>query len=146
MRIPQIMAFPIAAAFALFAAGCLAGCHKAKPAPSIDGLSEALDRSAEKELPAPSLADEQIIVPAKPGQIDAQTAEIVHTFAGAGASAVSSVDGQGRVSIMGSVPENEVDAFKAALRHEKAAPPPSPSTSTRLIEVLIESVAASPSP
>jgi hypothetical protein len=130
--------------FAVVVAGCMAGCQKQKPAPSIQGLSDALQMSAEKAIPVPSLADEQIIIPDRPGIED--TPEVEHLFATAGATAVSSIDSQGRVSIMGDVPEVNVEALKAALRHERATMEPGPYTSTRLIEVLIENTAASPSP
>jgi hypothetical protein len=126
---------------------CLAGCHRQKPLPSIDGLSAALERSAEKTLSAPSLADEQIIVSASSGESGAQTSEIVRAFAAAGGTAVSSVNAQGQVSILASIPEPNVAAFKAALRHEQLpiqkGPAPGPSAPTRLIEVLIE---ATPTP
>ena len=142
MRIPPIM---VVVAVAL--AGCLGGCHKQKPPPSVDGLTAALERSAEQTIPTPSLADEQIILPARPGETDAQTTEIVNTFAAAGATAVSRRDDKGQVaSIMANVPEINVDAFKAALRHEKVTMQNGPSSPTRLIEVLIEYPAASPTP
>jgi hypothetical protein len=122
------------------------GCHKATPPPSIDGLSTALEKTAEQALPAPSLADEQIIVPARPGQADAQTAEILQLFADAGSTAVSSVNPQGRISILGDVPVVNVDALKAGLQHEKVPMQKGPASPTRLIEVLIEKPAPSPTP
>lgn len=126
--------------------GWLGGCHRQKPPPSIDGLSEALERSAEKTLGAPSLADEQIIVAAKPGETDAQTAEIRRVFADAGGTAVSSVNAQGQISILADIPEVNVAAFKAALRHEPAAMRKGPALPARLIEVLLENTPASPTP
>jgi hypothetical protein len=119
-------------------AGSFAACHKQRPPPSIDGLSAALERSAEKTLAAPSLADEQIDVPAKAGQTDSQTREITRAFAAAGGTAVSSVNAEGQISILGAIPEVNVAAFKAVLRHEPAAMQKGPATPTRLIEVLIE--------
>ena len=141
MRIPPAMFLPIAVALA----GCLAGCHQQKPPPSIDGLSAALERSAEQTLTAPTLANEQVILPARPGKADAQAAEVLRAASAAGGAAVRSIDAQGQVSILATIPENNAAAFKAALRYEKV-PMEKPSPSTRLIEVLIENGAASPTP
>jgi hypothetical protein len=135
------MVLPVAVALA----GGIAGCHKQKPPPSIDGLTDALERSAEKTLPAPSLASEQIILPARPGQTDAQASEVLQAAAAAGGAAIRSLNGQGQISILATIPENNADAFKAALRHEKA-PMDSPSPSSSLIEVLIENPSPSPTP
>lgn len=132
---------------ALFAVVALVGCHKPTPPPSIDGLTAALERTAEQTLSAPSLANEQIILRARPGQIDAQAAEVLRAAAAAGGAAIRSVDARGRVSILATIPEGNAEAFKAALRHEKApaaevSQPSPPSHSTRLIEVLIENAGA----
>jgi hypothetical protein len=59
-----------------------------------------------------------------------------------------SLNAQGQVSIIATIPENNIEAFKAALRHEKA-PLEKPSSSTRLIEILINNSAtptSNPSP
>jgi hypothetical protein len=130
---------------ALAAALALAGCHRQKPPPSIDGLSAALERSAEKALAAPSLADEQIVLDARPGQRDARVAEVQRACAAAGATALTSTNAAGQVSMLAAIPEVNVDAFKAALQHQPATMQTQHATSTRLIEVVIEN-AASPSP
>ena len=142
MRIRKVCSH---AAAAFVAAGCLGGCHQRKPPPSIDGLTAALERSAEQTLAAPTLANEQVILPAKPGKIDAQAAEVLAAASAAGGAAIRSLNAQGQVSILATIPENNADAFKAALRDEKAAMD-KPSSSTRLIEVLIENPAGSPTP
>jgi hypothetical protein len=138
MRFPRFMV--------LLGVFALSGCHKQKPAPSIDGLTDALQRSAEKALSVPSLADEQIVVTATAGSAGSETPEIEHIIATAGATAVSSQDDQGRTSIMAEVPTVNVDALKAALRRQKATMEPGPYTSTRLIEVLIENATPTPTP
>ena len=129
----------------LVVAAAVVGCHKKAPPPSLDGLKAALQRSAEQALPAPVLSNEQVILPAKAGQSDAQAAEIVGAATAAGGAAVRSINGQGHVSMLASIPENNAEAFKAALRHEKATMA-TPSGTTRLIEVVIESTSASPTP
>lgn len=96
-------------------------------------------------MPAPSLANEQIILPARAGQTDAQASGVLQAASAAGGAAIRSLNPQGQVSILATIPENNADAFKAALRHEKA-PMESPASSTRLIEVLIVTAAPSPSP
>ncbi len=141
MRIPRLMFIPLSAALA----GCLTGCHGRKPPPSIDGLNEALERSAEKTLAAPTLANEQVIVPAKPGGVDARAAEVLSEASAAGGAGIRSSDAQGRVSILATIPDNNADAFKAALRHEIFSMD-KPSGTSRLIEVLVETPTASPSP
>ncbi len=138
MRIARITVLVASIALAGGLGTCVVGCHKRKPAPSIDGLSAALERSAEKALAAPSLADEQILVAARPGQTEAQKAEISGDFAAAGGTAVSSVNAEGQVSIFADVPEVNVAAFKAALRHEPGVMRKGPALPSRLIEVLIE--------
>jgi hypothetical protein len=134
------MSFPAAIALATCVAGCLAGCHKPKPTPSIDGLTDALNRTAEKELAAPSLANEQIFLTATPGQIDTQASQVLDAALAAGGVGIRSVDDKGRVSILATIPENNTDAFKATIRHEKS-PMNSPAPTTTLIEILIQSSA-----
>jgi hypothetical protein len=149
MRFAQIRRLPLAAALAITLATALvsplAGCHKEKPAPPIDGLTDALNRAADKALAAPPLANEQIVLPARPGQLDAQASEIIAAASAAGGVAIRSINPQGQTSILATIPVNNADSFKAALRHETAPMNP-PSSSTTLIEVLIENAAASPSP
>ena len=135
-------------------AGCLAACHKQNPPPSIDGLSAALERSADKTLAVPSLDDDQFIVPARPGQTDAQTREIERLVAAAGGTAVDSVTAQGDISILAQVPQSHVLPFKAALerihgRERGSGPAPvgsGASSSPLLIEVLIQNSFPSPTP
>ena len=124
--------------------GCLAGCHKPKPVPSIDALSAALQRSADKALAAPPLASEQLILSAKPDQIDPLAAEVLHAASAAGGAGIRSVNLQGQVSILATIPENNADAFKAALLHESSPMAAPSSTSSRLIEVLIENATPTP--
>ena len=136
---------------AIFAVIALAGCHKRTPPPSIDGLTSALERTAEQTLAAPSLANEQVMLRARPGQIDARAAEVLRAASAAGGAAIRSLDSRGRVSILATIPEANAEGFKAALRHEQAPAPAQdaspPSTPSRLIEVLIENAAAvSPTP
>ena len=144
MRFASPRSLRLAALLAITLAGC-PGCHKEKPAPPIDGLSDALNRAAEKALAPPSLANEQILLPARPGQLDAQASEVIASATAAGGVAIRSVNSEGQTSILATIPENNADAFKAALRHEQV-PMSSPSPSTTLIEVLIENPAASSSP
>jgi hypothetical protein len=133
--------------------GTITGCNKQKPTPSIDGLSAALQRSADQTLAAPSLASEQVSLPANPGpnpgHIDAQVAEILQAASAAGGVALRSLNAQGQVSILATIPDNNMAAFKATLRHEKP-PMEKPSASTSLIEVVLvnaaEKTAASPTP
>jgi uncharacterized protein with PIN domain len=142
MRFPPLRVLSLLPALIV---ASLAGCHKPKPPPSINALTDALERSAEKDLPAPSLANEQIILPARPGHIGAQAVDVLKAATAAGGVAISSTDAQARVSILATVPENNADAFKAALRHEQA-PMQSPASATTLIEVLIENATPSPTP
>jgi hypothetical protein len=62
--------------------------------------------------------------------------------------AIRSLNAQGQVSILATIPQNNVEAFKAAVRHEKApaSSPGGPTQITRLIEVLLVNAAASPTP
>jgi len=136
MRIPTSRVLSIALALA----GCLGGCHRQKPAPSIDGISAALQRYADKTLAAPPLANEQIMLPA-----GADEREVRRLASAAGGAAIRAASPQGQVSLLAMIPENNIEAFKAALRKEKV-PMDSPSTTTRLIEVIIGSAAASPTP
>jgi len=143
MRFAQFRILPVALAGC--AAACLCGCNKPKPAPSIDELSAALQQSADKALAAPSLANEQVILAAQPGKIDAQAAEVIESATAAGGVGLRSLNAQGQVSILATIPENNAEAFKAALQHQKT-PMNTPSPTTTLIEVLIATPAASPTP
>jgi hypothetical protein len=149
----RIAPFTILAA-SVSVAGCLAACHRQKPPPSINGLSAALERSADKTLALPSLDDDQFIVPARPGQTGDQTREIEALVNRAGGTALDSTTPQGDISILAQVPQNRVLLFRSALerihgRELGAEPVPLVSgtgSSPLLIEVLIENTSPSPSP
>jgi len=141
MRIPPFMVLSMAIA----AGGCLTGCQRQKPAPSIDSLSAVLEKAAETTLPAPTLADEQIVLHAKPGQAAAQVAEVSRAFSAAGAVAITSSNGLGGISIIAEIPTANIAPFKAMLRHEKADTEKG-SSPTSLIEVLIDTTTPSPTP
>jgi len=141
MRIALFRKLPIAVALA----ASVAGCHRQTATPSIDDLTNALEQTAEKTLPAPSLTNEQIILPAQSGNTNAQASDVIAAATAAGGVAIRSVNAQGQLSILATIPENNAQAFKAALRHEKP-PMDSPAPTTTLIEILIENPAPSPSP
>ncbi len=142
MRILRPLVLPLAAALA----GCLSGCHKSQPPPpSIDGLTQALQKTAEKTLVVPSLANEQVVLTVKPADTDAEAAMVLKAASDAGGAGLRSVDAQGRVSILATIPDNNADAFKAALHNVKVTMN-KPSTQPNLIEILIENASASPSP
>ncbi len=122
------------------------GCHKAKPAPSINDLTEALQRSADQAIAAPSLVDSQIVVPQRTGQLDAQTKEIEQIFSDAGGSAVVSLNAAGQTSIFGTIPAINLAAFKSRLNHQKATMTPGPESPACTVEVLIDTPHPSPSP
>jgi hypothetical protein len=149
----RIAPFTILAA-SVSVAGCLAACHKQKPPPSIDGLSAALERSADKTFAAPSLNDDQFIVPARPGQTAGQTRAIETLVTSAGGTAVDSTTPQGDISILAQIPQDRLLPVRTALERIHAreqGPQPVPSSSGAastplLIEVLIENTSPSPSP
>ena len=130
----------------MLAAWLLGACQKPKPAPSIDDLSAALQRSADQAIAAPSLVDAQIVVQPRTGQLAAQTAEIEHFFSEAGGTGLASVNAAGQTSILGSIPADNLDAFKALLRHEKAGLDLVYKPPTVLVEVLIDTPHPAPSP
>lgn len=128
----------------------LAGCRPPKPPPSIDGLAEALKKSAEKTLAAPSLANEQIVATAKPGECEARAQEILNAAVAAGGTGIKAVE-NGQTSILANVPEQNEEIFKGLLRHDKVTKSSAASPGQmRLIEVLIQTgsnaVEASPTP
>jgi hypothetical protein len=84
-------------------------------------------------------------IPAKPGQGDAQAAEVIQAAAAAGGAGIRSLDSAGRISILSTIPQNNADAFKARLLRQTSSFLP-PSQETTLIEVLIEPPAPSPTP
>jgi hypothetical protein len=147
MRIPQTRSLlPAATLLACLVAATLSGCQKPKSAPSIDDLSAALQHSADQALAAPTLVDAQIVVPPKPGRLDAQTKEIEQLFSEAGGTGLASVNAKGQTSILGSIPADNLDSFKARLRNEKAGMNLAPKPPTVLVEVLIDTPHPSPSP
>ena len=102
----------------------------------MNGLEDALKRTAEQKLPAPTLADETMAIPA------ADAAELSRAAAEAGGSVVA-LTGAGEW--LARIPGNNVEAFKAALRHQPAemAAPAGPN---RTLEILIQPGSPSPSP
>jgi hypothetical protein len=141
----NLFRLPLAAALAGCFVGSLAGCREKKPTPSIDGLSAALERSAEQTMPAPTLAGEQIALPVPPSLAEARAAEVIQAASTAGGVAIRSLNAQGQISILATIPENNAESFRSLLRHEQP-PMNSPSPSTRLIEILIENPVPSPTP
>jgi hypothetical protein len=123
---------------ALLAAGLLAACQKPKPPPSIDDLTTALQHSADQAIAAPSLVDAQILVQPRPGQLAAQTAEIEQLFSEAGGTGLASVNAKGQTSILGTIAADNLEAFKALLRHQKAGLDLVDKAPTILVEVLID--------
>src|SRR5271170_396702 len=75
--------------------GVLAAGHKQTPPPNIDSVSAALEHDAEKTLAVPSLANEQLILTAGTGQIDAVAAEVIRIASSAGGAGLRSTDAQG---------------------------------------------------
>ena len=142
MRRPRLLPIllPIAAL-----TPCLSGCHKDKPPPSIDGLQQSLEQSAEQAISPAPLANEQVILPAQPGMTDAQAADVLKAAVAAGGAGLRSLNAQGQISILATIPDNNAGAFKAALHHQPATMQP-PSSSTSLIEVLILPPSPSPTP
>ncbi|HEX4084767.1 MAG TPA: hypothetical protein VHY22_07650 [Chthoniobacteraceae bacterium] len=142
--------FPLPALLLLLALPCGAGCHKreqpaAKPLPSIDGLTEVLKHTAEQTLAAPSLASDQVILTAGKADTEATVEAVLKGVSDAGGVGIRSTNSQGYVSILATVPENNAEAFKAALHHVKVSLDV-PSKETRLVEIVIEPPTPSPTP
>ena len=137
MRIPRSLLFLFAIA--------TAGCHGRKPPPSTDGLTAALQRTAEQTLAVPSIANEEVILSASHGQADPLAKEVLQAASEAGGAAIRSLDAQDHISILATIPENNAEAFKAALRHEKVSMAKA-SSSGLLIKVLIKDKDTAPSP
>jgi hypothetical protein len=136
-----------AAALAGCALAAFSACHKEKPAPPIDQLTEALQHTADQAITAPSLANEQIILSASNGQIDTQAARVLSIASAVGGAGIRSLNAQGQTSILATIPVNNTDAFKTAIQHEDVlVNPQKPANDTTLIEVLITKPAASPTP
>lgn len=144
MRIFRLRPRP--AFFSLPLALCLAGCHHASsPPPAINNLTDVLENSAEKSISPAPLANEQVILTTEPGQVEVEAAMVLKAATAAGGVGIRSVNDQGQVSIIATIPDNNAGAFKAALRDE-TLPMQSPSPSTSLIEVLIVPPTPSPTP
>jgi hypothetical protein len=143
MRISPFRFLPAAAMLPIC---LLAGCHKPAPAPGIDDLSAALQRSADQAIAAPSLVDVQLIVPQRPGQLATQTKEIEQIFTDAGGTGLDSVNAKGQTSILGTVPVVNLAAFKARVNHQLAAMTSGPISASTTVEVLIDTPHPSPSP
>jgi len=142
MRIPPLILLSVVLP------ALLGGCHKKKPAPSIDELSAALRRSAEQALPTPSLADDRLTLPAKPGQVEAAVNAVLTAAEATGGEALRTGSSQGAVTIFATVPEINADSFKTALRNNEKRTWEKPvSYSARLIDIIVkEAAAASPTP
>jgi hypothetical protein len=124
----------------------LGGCHKEQPAPSIDGLKSALERSADKALDASSIAGDQVALTATSATVDEVAARVIKAASDAGGAGIRSTTPDGQSSVLATIPRNNADAFKAALRHE-TLPMQKPSPGTTLIEITISTpAAASPVP
>jgi hypothetical protein len=146
--LPRIRSRLVTACLAPALAGVLSGCHKAehaKPPPSIEGVSAALQRTAAQALNAPPLAGEQIFLTVQPADMESEAAAVSRAAADAGGAALSSPQTSGSISILASIPANNVEAFKAVL-HKVHALMDKPSGSTRLVEVVLAPAAVSSSP
>lgn len=115
------------------------GCRKEQPATPtamVEGLRETLKRSAEQSLAAAPLAGEVVEVRAVASQVEPETARALKAAEAAGGAGVRSDLGGGVVSILATVPVNNVEAFKALVRHEEGVIEP-PEKETVLVEVRI---------
>ena len=125
--------------------------RREKPAPSIDSLAEVLQKSAEKTLAAPSLANEQIVIAAPPAEAEARATEVLNAAVAAGGTGIKSAQ-DGKISILANIPEGNETIFQGLLRHEKVTKDSAASPGQmRLIEVIIQAAgsgmgSASPTP
>jgi len=158
--------FPtVAALLGLCQLGLGAACQKQpppKPPPSIDGLTDALERTADKNLAVPSLANQTLVVPEKSGLRDVQMACILDAAKAAGGAAIPGDD-----KILATIPRSNVESFMALVRSESVIPAngmnafrlaadrqmnsaipqmQNPASVNELIDVVVQSPTHSPTP
>lgn len=104
-------------------------------APNLDGLSQALQKSAENALPAPSVASERITVTAQVGDVEAAVDRILKIAADLGGTAVKTPISEGGFSLLVQIPGAQAGRFVGLVTDKP--PVATESDGTRFIEVII---------
>ena len=115
--------------------------RQARPAPNIDALKAALEKSAEKTLAAPGVANEKIELSIEPAQMGEESERIADAALQSGGSAVKSY-APGRVDVLARIPREHVAQFRELVTGSKSAASPESSEPNLLIDVVITGVAA----
>ena len=118
-----------------------------RSAPDIGGLTDVLKKTAEKTLAPPALVNEQIVIAAPRGDIEARAKQVIDAAIETGGTAVKTTSADGSATVLTQVPNLNADFFRGLVRGEQRTKP----TAVRegdmtLIEVLISPPEASPPP
>ena len=134
----------IVGAFFVFAPG-----HR-KPSvePNVGPLKDVLERSAEKVLPPPTLASEEIVLMVPNAERDQEIERLLALATKLGGTALRSESPEGAVEILAQIPVGNASAFRAQATGGEAPAPPQAAPgddTTSLIVVKFRGTAVAPS-
>ena len=93
----------------------IAPATPAAPAAGLAGLNESLARTAEKNLPAPTIASEKIDIPSPAGELSARTEEVMRIVTAIGGTALKGDAPAGEERVLAYIPQEEIESFRKAV-------------------------------
>ncbi len=129
----------IAVAIAALCAFRVAKCRHREAPSNIEGLADALKRSAEKDLTAPHLANEQIILTAAREELQNRARQVVDAAIQAGGTAIESDNSDGTSTVLAQIPSRNEGLFRGLIqRGHDVKQSTTPGGETQLIEVTLK--------
>ncbi len=104
-----------ATATPLAAGAPIAPAPPAAPAAGLAGLNESLARTAEKNLPAPTLASEKIDIPSPADELNARAEEVMRIVSAMGGTALKGDAPAGEERVLAYIPQEEIESFRKAV-------------------------------
>ena len=99
----------------LAAGAPIAQAPPAASAADLAGLNESLARTAEKNLPAPTLASEKIDIPSPAGELNARAEEVMRIVSAIGGTALKGDAPAGEERVLAYIPQEEIEKFRKAV-------------------------------
>lgn len=93
------------------------------PASGIASLNESLARTAEKNIPTPTLATEKIDIPSPAGELRTRTDEVMRIVTASGGIALKGNATAGEERVLASIPQEELENFRRAIASVSSVEP-----------------------
>jgi hypothetical protein len=130
----------LAAALLLAACLCFSCKRRDDRLPNIDGLKDALQKSAETSIPAPTITSGKIALHVAGNKVPAEEERIINLATALDGTAVRSSGGGAASNILVRIPGKNADAFREQATGKPAQPADSTTEENQIIEISINPV------